>query len=113
MTEEEIQRIIEFGSEKGITHIENSRKNPIKEDFGEEEDKALKVIEGSTEDILKKEQGEIIANEIKKRFLKIKSIRKENFNMFEVAILCHRVVEDYKKLAKLNHWEEIEGMFKD
>ena len=45
------------------------------------------------------------------RFARLKKISKDNFNMFEVAMLCHKLAADYRKLARLNSWKEIEAMF--
>ncbi|MCB1144315.1 MAG: hypothetical protein H7A24_11765 [Leptospiraceae bacterium] len=73
-------------------------------------DEAQKIIEATTEDKLRKEQSEMLSDDIKKRFARLRKISKDNFNMFEVAILCNQISKDYKKLAQLNHWVEIERM---
>ncbi|MDX1961485.1 MAG: hypothetical protein SFU98_23150, partial [Leptospiraceae bacterium] len=75
---------------------------------------AAKIIDSSTEQLVQKqqkEQSDLLSEEIRKRFATLKKVNKENFNMFEVAITCHKLANDYKKLAKLNHWKEIEAMF--
>ncbi|HMV44292.1 MAG TPA: hypothetical protein PK079_02185 [Leptospiraceae bacterium] len=70
-----------------------------------------KLLENTANEIVRKEEVDYLANRIKNRFAKIKAISKENFNMFEVAMQCHRLVNDYRALAKQKGWKEIEAMF--
>jgi hypothetical protein len=76
-------------------------------------EKVTRIIENSTEEKIRKEQSEMLTEEIKKRFARLKKISKDNFNMLEVALLCHKLSSDYKRLAKLNRWTEIETLFEE
>jgi hypothetical protein len=112
-TADDILAILDAAAEKKLREQENMK---FEDDFSSEEDKEeaeslSKIIDSASDDILKKEQTDILTNEIKKRFLRIKHIGKENFNMFEIAMQCHRLVQDYRKLARLNRWFEIERLF--
>jgi hypothetical protein len=77
-----------------------------------EEDKkysnASKIIDRAADEILIKQQSDYIKKDIEKRFHKIKNLSDDNFNMFELVLQCHKLVCEYKKLAKLNDWNEIE-----
>jgi hypothetical protein len=78
---------------------------------GYKKEKITQIIESSTEEKIRKEQSDILTEEIKKRFARLKKISKENYNMLEVALLCHKLSNDYKRLAKINQWSEIETLF--
>ena len=69
---------------------------------------ASKIIDRAADEILIKQQSDYIKKEIEKRFHKIKNLSDDNFNMFELVLQCHKLVCEYKKLAKLNDWNEIE-----
>ncbi|HMV78049.1 MAG TPA: hypothetical protein PL048_01350 [Leptospiraceae bacterium] len=116
ISNEDIMKIIDNASEKSmdeepeINLTEDARitKSAYKDDM------VKKIIEGSTEEFVakqQKEQADILSDEIKMRFARLKKISKDNFNMFEVAMLCHKLAADYRKLARLNSWKEIEAMF--
>lgn len=113
-TNEQILEIIDSAAEKTMkeVHFEDM---DHRHDSGMlmKEEHVSEIIDKATDEIMKKEQIELLNNEIKKRFFRIKSINKENFNMFEFAVQCHKLVKDYKQLAKLNKWTEIEALFKE
>lgn len=79
----------------------------------QKKEEVAKMIDSSTEEKLRKEQSEFLMDDIKKRFAKLKKISKDNFNMLEIALSCHKIANDYKKLAKLNNWTEIEALFEE
>ena len=81
----------------------------VKEGFSENE--ISKLLDSTSNEIVRREEVDYLANQIKNRFTKIKAISKDNFNMFEVAMQCHRLVNDYRQLAKEKGWKEIEAMF--
>ena len=78
---------------------------------GFSENEIAKLLDSTSNEIVRREEVDYLANQIKNRFTKIKAISKENFNMFEVAMQCHRLVNDYRQLAKEKGWKEIEAMF--
>ncbi|MCB1192369.1 MAG: hypothetical protein KDK90_18125 [Leptospiraceae bacterium] len=110
LTPEQIIQIIDkaaeetMNDEKMLEGIISPKKNK------QESEKVSQIIDNATQEILKKEQADYLISEIKNRFLKIKGIQKENFNMFEVVLHCHKLVNEYKKLARLNSWSEIEAL---
>ena len=115
LTSEDIMQIIDNASERVMA---DTPEIDLSEDAeilgGYKKEKVAKIIEGATEKYVKKEQkgqAEEVTEEIKKRFARLKKVSKENFNMFEVAMLCHKLAKDYKTLARLNGWKEIEAMF--
>lgn len=113
LTPEQIIQIIDKAAEdnmkdeKMLENVISPKKNK------QQSEKVSEIIDSATQEILKKEQADYLISEIKNRFIKIKAIQKENFNMFEVVLHCHRLVSDYKKLARLNNWSEIESLLAD
>jgi len=89
--------------------LPRQRQKKVKEGFSENE--IAKLLDSTSNEIVRREEVDYLANQIKNRFTKIKAISKENFNMFEVAMQCHRLVNDYRQLAKEKGWKEIEAMF--
>jgi len=119
LSTEEIASILNHTSEKMIHDSLEAEPEILLDEDSEivsEEDKKAKVtkiIESSTEEKIRKEQSELLTEDIKKRYFRIKKISKDNFNMLEVALQCHKIASDYKRLARLNEWTEIEALFEE
>lgn len=111
-TPEKIIEIINNAASASLaeTKATKSEKNKIPT-TGFTEKEITKLLENTANEIVRKEEVDYLANRIKNRFSKIKAISKENFNMFEVAMQCHRLVNDYRQLARQKGWKEIEAMF--
>lgn len=110
-TTERIIEIINGATDKNLEKTLEQKKYSGSDTASFSESDITKLINATSDEILKSEQSDILQERIKKRFLKLKSISKENFNMFEVAMQCKKLVEDYKALAKEKGWKEIEKMF--
>lgn len=110
-TPEKIIEIINSAADASLEQSLASKAEGKKEKFGFTEKEITKILDHTSNEIVRREQVDFLANQIKKRFTKIKSISKENFNMFEVAMQCHRLVNDYRQLAREKGWKEIEAMF--
>ncbi len=110
-TTERIIEIINGASDKNLEKTLEQKKYSGLDTATFSESEITKLINATSDEILKGEQSELLQERIKKRFLKLKSISKENFNMFEVAMQCKKLVDEYKALAKEKGWKEIERMF--
>lgn len=110
-TTERIIEIINGATDKNLEKTLEQKKYSGADTASFSESEISKLIDATSDEILKTEQSDFLQERIKKRFLKLKSISKENFNMFEVAMQCKKLVEDYKQLAKEKGWKEIEKMF--
>ena len=110
-TPEKIIEIINSAADASLEASQASKSSVRKETSGFSEKDIAKILDSTSNEIVRREQVDYLANQIKNRFTKIKAISKENFNMFEVAMQCHRLVNDYRQLAKEKGWKEIEAMF--
>ncbi|MCB1160833.1 MAG: hypothetical protein H7A25_13390 [Leptospiraceae bacterium] len=79
------------------------------EHFGLEE--ASQIINRASDEILSGNQIDELSNRIFQRFEKIKEMDEDNYNAFELAMLCQKLAKDYKQLAHLKKWTEIEALF--
>ena len=110
-TPEKIIEIINSAADASLEASQASKSSVRKETSGFSEKDIAKILDSTSNEIVRREQVDYLANQIKNRFTKIKAISKDNFNMFEVAMQCHRLVNDYRQLAREKGWKEIEAMF--
>jgi hypothetical protein len=110
-TTEKIIEIINGAADKSLEKTQSYRAVSPEDTASFSEADIEKLLNETSDEIVRKEQVDYLSEQIKKRFLKIKSVSKENFNMFEVAMQCQKLVTDYKQLAKEKGWREIEQMF--
>ncbi len=119
ITTEEISRIIENAATKVLNNVPSEEPDiDLAEDSviiseRQKKEEVARMIDSSTQEKLRKEESELLMEDIKKRFAKLKKISKDNFNMLEIALSCHKIANDYKKLAHLNQWTEIEALFEE
>lgn len=122
LTAEEISKIIENINKAASKILNNFFEDEPEIDLAEDavivsekhkKEEVAKMIDSSTQEKLRKEESELLIEDIKKRFAKLKKISKDNFNMLEVALSCHKIANNYKKLARLNKWTEIESLFEE
>jgi hypothetical protein len=117
MTSDDIMQIIDGASERTMSEIPEinlSEDAVIDSENSIRTKEATKIIQNSTNQLVQKqhkEQSDLLAEDIRRRFTTLKKMNKDNFNMFEVAITCNKLSKDYQKLAKLNGWKEIESLF--
>jgi hypothetical protein len=107
---EKIIELINSSTNASIESIQSKKKEANTTQIFSE-DEITRLINETSDEIIRKEQVDYLSEQVKKRFIKIKSFSKENFNMFEVAMQCHKLVNDYRQLAKEKGWKEIEKMF--
>lgn len=110
-TPEKIIEIINSAADASLEASQASKAEGKKSKLAFSEKEISKIIDSTSNEIVRREEVDYLANQIKKRFTKIKAISKDNFNMFEVAMQCHRLVNDYRQLAREKGWKEIEAMF--
>ncbi|MBP7283653.1 MAG: hypothetical protein KBA66_18850 [Leptospiraceae bacterium] len=110
-TPEKIIEIINSAADASLEASLASKAEQKKARQGFSEKEISKILDSTSNEIVRREEVDYLATQIKNRFAKIKSISKENFNMFEVAMQCHRLVNDYRQLAREKGWKEIEAMF--
>ena len=110
-TPEKIIEIINSAANASLEASQASKAEAKKVKEGFSENEIAKLLDSTSNEIVRREEVDYLANQIKNRFTKIKAISKDNFNMFEVAMQCHRLVNDYRQLAKEKGWKEIEAMF--
>lgn len=110
-TPEKIIEIINNAANASLEASQASKTEDNKSRVTFSEKEITKILDSSSDEIVRREEVDYLAGQIKKRFTKIKAISKDNFNMFEVAMQCHRLVNDYRQLAREKGWKEIEAMF--
>lgn len=119
ITTEEISKIIDDAATKVLKNsFEEEPEIDLAEDSviiseRQKKEEIAKMIDSSTQEKVRKEESELLMEDIRRRFAKLKKISKDNFNMLEVALSCHKIANDYKKLARLNEWTEIESLFEE
>lgn len=86
---------------------------PMPDEEGFPEHDATELIDKASDELLEKEQAEYLQSEVMRRFERIKKMDEDDFNMFEFAIQCHKIVQEYKRLAKLKDWSEILHILSD
>ena len=98
-TPEKIIEIINSAADASLEASLASKAEQKKARQGFSEKEISKILDSTSNEIVRREEVDYLATQIKNRFAKIKSISKENFNMFEVAMQCHRLVNDYRQCS--------------
>lgn len=114
-TQDKILEIIERAAERSIRENAGQVNEMEEVDFPgkniREEDKYTALIETVAEETLQQNQIDLLNDSIKHRIEKIIRIYNTNYNAFEIALQCDKLVKEYKKVAELNDWTEIKSLF--
>lgn len=109
---QKVLELIDIAADRAL----NGPKNDISRDeYRRTEEKkkyssASKIIEDAADDMLTKQQSDYIKQDIENRFRKLRNMGEDNFNLLEAILQCNKLVQEYKKLAKINEWTEIETL---
>ncbi|MEM7184424.1 MAG: hypothetical protein AAF518_26240 [Spirochaetota bacterium] len=114
-TQDKILEIIERAAERSMKDNKQFASPDVEEvDFPgkrKEEDRYTALIETVAEETLQQNQINLLNDTIKRRIEKIIRIYNTNYNAFEIALQCDKLVKEYKKVADLNDWSEIKALF--
>ncbi|MEM7180427.1 MAG: hypothetical protein AAF518_05915 [Spirochaetota bacterium] len=110
---DKVLELIDIAAERALKGSRDTIDFPLPDEAGFPENDASELIDKTSEEILEKEQAEYLQSEVMRRFERIKKMDEDDFNMFEFAVQCHKIVQEYKRLAKLKDWSEILHILSD